>query len=41
MKKLNQLTFIKIKKFLQNRGYNISKKIKLYLKTLRAYITYL
>ena len=29
MKKLNQLTFIKIKKFLQNRGYNISKKNKI------------
>ena len=29
MKKLNQLTFIKIKKFLQNRGYNTSKKNKI------------
>jgi len=29
MKKLNQLTFLKIKKFLQDKGYKISKKNKI------------
>ena len=29
MKKLNQLTIFKIKKFLQEKGYKISKKNKI------------